>query len=744
MATNFTNKYMQVFQDYNEFSEHSADYVRGEDHIAFLIEENEVIYWLYLEQVWRPLNVRTTTTGQLEDGRTKVAVRLEYIEGGQKYTSVPNIPDPERITSMSRFLEDYPDIEEVNISGTVNLTDLSYAFAGSKIKDFSMLDTSNVINITAILENVVNENLECIINTNVTKLEITRFIKNATIKGITINALNATSVTDNEDICIGANFEYINVNAPNAENQTNYIEVNVETTGNVTIPTFEQNFNIDLGQNKIYTAGKMYFNNNNNNGYRKEDGGTTTLKASQYIIFNYRVYPSNNSTFIIDCNDIRSERENYFECQFGSKIIFNENTVFGEQLWFNNFSIACNGILNDAIYQKYAGHKISIFQYNIIGESVADVNISNEVDSNLIYTPYNINDSRITFDVSNINIEIYNKLNISFSANEQLKYNKFIIDNSSLDLSEDNLPKLSNSINIYNSSIDYDRVIANEECKISGKYNCNNKGIADLGAFKDITFYNCPTFSLRYELTNRNINFNDCNNINISNYNDESNFNPIKLLDKENNNIIKSILTASSTWFGNDNIPYFIVDYLENKQVVISNLGDVSYLCWFLNYYDYTSEDKPIIIKSNTVLCYKTFNQNNNAKKENIYIDCQDAWLEIGFNPIDYNSHVNNIYGNVILRISHSSSNSNPVINNANIQHIDITKVILDDTTNRYEMFNETLDNESTIKLITMLEDNTRGQTKTIYMYRSQANIIGEDNIAGAIAKNYEIAIIEN
>lgn len=39
---------------------------------------------------------------------------------------------------------------------------------------------------------------------------------------------------------------------------------------------------------------------------------------------------------------------------------------------------------------------------------------------------------------------------------------------------------------------------------------------------------------------------------------------------------------------------------------------------------------------------------------------------------------------------------------------------------------------------------NTGSTTNTIYMYRSQANIIGEENIAGAVAKNYEFAIIEN
>ena len=756
MATNFTNKYMQVFQNYNEFGEHSADYVRGEDHIAFLIEENEVIYWLYLEQVWRPLNVRTTTTGQLEDGRTKVAVRLEYVEGGQKYTSVPNIPDPERITSMSHFLEDYPDIEEVNVSGTVNLTDLSYAFAGSNIKDFSMLDTSNVTYFNYIFKDINDETRDLF-------LKINQSINDIIAGDIVLN--NLTIESTNEKVISTVKLGESDIkNSLIIKGNINF-ELIYDTLTSSKFYTFN-NIKSDANINLLSNGQDSYVDYNNIICKELTLGWNTINVLNYGYVFETHcdkiiIEKGNNDSYIardwrkIECYDVKEFiLKTRYDNPFSGGIKFNNNDdvkiTISDVINIGNFWFT-TPIVDDAFYAKYAKYNtpISIFQYKTTFTEVADVNISSEVDSNLIYMSYNINDSGISFDVSNINIEIHNKLNISFSTNKQLKYNKFIIDNSSLDLSEDNLPRLSNKASIYNSSIDYDRVIANEECKISGKYNCNNNSIADLGAFKDITFYNCPAFRLRYELIDRNINFNDCTNLNMDNYIGGNNFNPIKLLDKEDNNIIKSILTASSTWYGNDYISYFIVDYLENKQVIIdyktySNWGSISYLCWFLNYYDYTSEDKPIIIKSNTVLCYKTFNKNNSTKKENIYIDCQDAWLDIGFNPNNYNSHINNIYGNVILRISNSNSSNNPVIKNANIQHIDIIKVILYDAANRYEMFNETLDDESTIKLVTMLEDNADGQTKTIYMYRSQANIIGEENIAAAVAKNYEFAIIEN
>ena len=747
MATNFTNKYMQVFQNYNEFGEHSADYVRGEDHIAFLIEENEVIYWLYLEQVWRPLNVRTTTTGQLEDGRTKVAVRLEYVEGGQKYTSVPNIPDPERITSMSHFLEDYPDIEEVNVSGTVNLTDLSYAFAGSKIKDFSMLDTSNVDNIYGFINNISNNDLIIKFSTNKT-------LDDFKISDVDINKLTITANRKNDNSL----WSFIDFNCDELELISNKEQYSKITVSGSSIDTIKN----ENGQVTLQYSADGGYNNFINNVYAfitrincdsiiaesiNINGDTCILYENSRDTYNFKY-----KAFVNVNNLIIGTGSNYqMYIQFGSGIKYNEDVNIDINIANNRYIpsfIFTTPIVDDAFYAKYAQYNcpISIFQYKTTFTEVADVNISNITDSNLIYIPYNINDSNINFDVSSLNIEIYNKVNINFSSNEQLKYNRFIIDNTNLNLAEDNLPIIKNKTNIYDSDIDFDRIIATEECRISGKYDCKNNGIADMGAFKDITFYNCPEFRIAYELVDRNINFNDCINIYINNYKNGPNFNPIKLLDKEDTNIINSILTASSTYYGVDNIPYFIIDYLENKQVNIDfTSNNVSYLCWFLNYYEYTSSDKPIIIKKTCVLCYRTFNVRNTDNKESVYIDCkEDGVLILGFNVNNYNPHVSNIYGNVILRLEYTEWNNNSIVEDAKINHIDIKEVILTETSTRYEMFNIALDEESTINLVAKLIDNTSSSTRTIYMYRSQSNIIGEENIAAAVAKNYEFAIIEN
>ena len=106
--------------------------------------------------------------------------------------------------------------------------------------------------------------------------------------------------------------------------------------------------------------------------------------------------------------------------------------------------------------------------------------------------------------------------------------------------------------------------------------------------------------------------------------------------------------------------------------------------------------------------------------------------------------NANNIYGkvNIVLNNYTVHSNTTNYIENKLI-HIDLNKVKVN-TTETCILFYENLDNETTVKLITKLVDNTSSTSKTIYMYRTQANIIGEENIAAAVAKNYEIAIIEN
>ena len=763
MATDFTNKYMQVFQTYDEFGEHSADYVKGEDHVAFLIEENEVIYWLYLEQVWRPLNVRTTTTGELEDGRTKVAVRLEYVEGGQKYTSVPNIPDPERITSMSRFLEDYPDIEEVNVSGTVNLTDLSYAFAGSKIKDFSMLDTSNVTYFNYIFKDINDETRDLFLKINQSINDIIAgdiVLNNLTIEStnekiISTVKLGESDIKNSLIIKGNINFELIYDTLTSSKF---YNFNNIKTDANVNLSpigsTVHVNYNnincreLTLGWNTI---------NNTNSGY------TFKTHCDKIIIEN-----GNNDAYSardwrkIECYDVKEFiLKTKYDNPFSGGIKFNNNEnikiTISDVINIGNFWFTTT-IVDDAFYAKYAQYNIpiSIFQYKTTFEEVADVNISSEVDKDLIYFPL-----QFDFDCSAINIEINNVIQLYIDAshhpNGTFTFNKFILDNSNLNLEYEDYP------------LD-DCVLTNIKANdgyISGNYACyftwNSFGSADSRSritisplFKNITLWDYS-----------NVTVNDANilvNNNIKVNHNKSNSNPvircmvnnidISALKDENN-----IVTCGLEFGTNNNIKLLYINDI-TLNILKYGYGNI----YIYNLLDYINKENNNIINDSINITYNNdyiSNYDEFIFIENIYLHGNVAirnFLAHASNNGDYGEYgyvmdvsISNIYGeNITLVLPEELNDQSDILNiycdeNA-FKHIDISKVKPNlYWADCYITIFKNLDNESTINLITKLIDNSSQSSPTlIYMYRSQANIIGEENIAAAVAKNYEFAIIEN
>lgn len=738
MATNFNNKYLQVLQNYDEFGEYSADYVKGEDHVAFLIEENEVIYWLYLEQVWRPLNVRTTKTGELEDGRTKVAVKLEYVEGGQKYTSVPNIPDPERITSMSHFLENYPDIEEVNVNGTVNLTDLSYAFANSKIKDFSMLDTSNVTNIEGIIDNVNDNKLNIHINyksctpTNgnpifdnivlnelkLYQLELTPVSRSIDIYDSTINKLiaidqsiNVYNVIINE---IESN-EYIGISHDSVTNRIS--QINNVTADEIKIFPYaliDDNI-INIQFNKLEITGSN-FNNYN--------------WANKIICL-----PNNNECTILFNFNINRR----YSFAFGYGIDYNNlpNVILtiANDTIIGNFCFTIP-IVNDEFINKYNNAKqISIFQYKTTFTEVADVNISKNIDPNLVYIDW----PNINFDLSNTSIELYNNININtehYSANIK----KLIIDNSNVDgINKENCPYLHDF---------YSNRINATEGHISGifkSYNIYNESYARIresNLLKNITLVDFIYIFIY------NGDFLKTNNIKF----DYVKCDKYIALSVEGNK-----LTELDTLINNNHIGVNLrCNYsgddvysrrIKNIDGVIFDIGN-SIEDTYTNIYfiiDLLFEGNNNNI--NGTISIGSGSPNNEQISESVYINGNSKLIE--FHSTNHNNeynYVKYIYGNnLTIRLDMGRYTANNDWSLASYKHVDINAVITETYSNEYHIFSFiNSDEETTINLITKLIDNTGNSSKTIYMYRSQANIIGEENIAAAVAKNYEFAIIEN
>ena len=737
MATNFNNKYLQVLQNYDEFGEYSADYTKGEDHVAFLIEENEVIYWLYLEQVWRPLNVRTTKTGELEDGRTKVAVKLEYVEGGQKYTSVPNIPDPERITSMSHFLEDYPDIEEVNVSGTVNLTDLSYAFANSKIKDFSMLDTSNVTNIEGIIDNVNNKDLDITIkykthyneeqdiafnNITLNKLELIQllvFDYYIEIHDSNINKL----ILNNQRICLyGSNGSNI-IDEIESDNCVYVSSTNGNSKGNKISNIVANRININpsgLVEDNILN---IIFND-------------LIISDSNFNSYNWKnkiVCLSNDNV----CNIVFAfDYTRIYNFSFGYGIDYsllpNANLAVRDDCIIGNF-IFTVPIVNDDFYNKYNNAKqISIFQYKTAFTEVADVNISNEVDSNLLY----INWDDINFDTTNMNIEINNNIDVKIYTNHHYKTFKLNSNNKILSVYDDS----------------FENLIA-DNLEITGEYILDRR-IYYKNGMHDVIFHDNVLNIKDNVLVEKNIKADDINII-ISNDGSDKQFDIDTLIE---NNIVNSIILIESSTYNDDlhKEEFPIINY--NSIInTIYILGNAIALLW----YNYITKPNILHIKgeydygyAQINLFYKTYEKNTNIYGyediNNIYLYFESNTYglmpfriyENGNNKA-YESFFNIQYIHGIINIYLDEHKNNAELKNINYIHIDIEKVFPDDDSVTIIPYMN-CDAETNINLITKLIDNTSSSSKTIYMYRSQANIIGEENIAAAVAKNYEIAIIEN
>lgn len=774
MATNFTNKYMQVFQNYNEFGEHSADYVRGEDHIAFLIEENEVIYWLYLEQVWRPLNVRTTTTGELEDGRTKVAVRLEYIEGGQKYTSVPNIPDPERITSMSHFLEDYPDIEEVNVSGTVNLTDLSYAFAGSKIKDVSMLDTSNVTNVNRFIYNINNPETNLVFNFNSDKVNDFT-IHDIILNGLTINNL-IDDVTELKEIEI-----------------TEYISRSI-IINNLTINGFNVNINYvraviqidDLICNKnVIISSSSEFNgiakikyikcdNIDITPYTIDKSITPIIDCNTAIV--YVSYHNFNSTLILSniinfntCNKIslRITQSDIVNVKFGKGIIYPENCIVDIHEDSNPEYIIGNfwfitPLVNDDFYSN-KNIKISIFQYKVNLKEVADVFIANGTN-NKLYVDF----SSIDFDTSNISIEIHDRLDLAIT--KDINFKKFIVDNTNI-VQENvkNYPTLNISANIntiensyisgyYNASYDYsDNIYHNKLYKNITLY-CATYVIDDLTDVDDIIniFASDKNIKLlksngddyRYEVAIRyednaaysNVYIDDLIDNGIINYTiigmfiSDNNITFSLDLKNKNYNSINTININECNSTSRPSCIWYFRKIIENSDNIITfNIYDKDV------YYGLDNSNYEIIEANKTInMIFGNNISYTDAYLKNIYfINTNNEWYS-GVQCVKI------ITGKVNVELQDYSTKTNVILNNEiyGTTHIDISNVKAKTTCSIIQFIG--CDNETNINLITKLIYNRSSPIKTIYMYRSQANIIGEENIAAAVAKNYEFAIIEN
>lgn len=295
------NKYLKVYDTYDQFAVDSEQYKRGEDHIAYITNQYEVIYWLYLEHVWKPFNVQTTNAGILEDGRSKVNVTLNYVEGMPVLKYLPNIPDPERIVKMDNFLANYPYIEYISDLETINLTSLQNAFSGSNIKELPKLCLDKIVNMDYFIDNCPN--LEHAILENINGF--TKILNEVVIHEPHINLKEI--ITKNVD-CKFDIYNYYNLNKIECIYNNELVGTvrlvfsNIESNNSTNLYVYSKNVSIHSG------------------------GITTSKPFPKYIKtenIDFKLYSTRNYNI---------ENLPIIECD-----ILNMTSTFSREMYFNNF-----------------------------------------------------------------------------------------------------------------------------------------------------------------------------------------------------------------------------------------------------------------------------------------------------------------------------------------------------------------------------------------------------------------------
>lgn len=314
--TDIGPRYLQVYDNYDQFSESSNNYIKGEDHICYVIRENEVIYWIALENVWRPLNVVTTSAGTIEGIDNPVNVTLRTVSGSVTYTRVPNIPDAERIIKMDDFLANYPQIEYLDFTGNVNTTSMRNAFANSNIKDIGDINFDNVNDCYKLFENCTNfeEGHTITINTNATTFDANCIVNYSNLPNLIINVPNVNF--GNLKLMyfnkLSTNYS-INYNDTYWEYYKNYVSHNSNFSNDwfafdysdtldyeIKCPVFVVGYYYSRGSSQYYYNGisnniscEVFISKLND----EQTGGTVSFKDTQInistkkVIFDYTVHP---------------------------------------------------------------------------------------------------------------------------------------------------------------------------------------------------------------------------------------------------------------------------------------------------------------------------------------------------------------------------------------------------------------------------------------------------------------------
>lgn len=797
----FKETFLQVFNNYNDFGKESYNYVKGEDHVAYVDNIFSVIYWLRLEVIWRPLNVVFTSNGEYtEDGLLKGSVIIRNI-GYSNYKNLPNIPDGNRIVSLRNFLADYPTIETIEINNTINLEDLYAAFANSNVQTI-IINTEKLKTLTYCFQNNTNEklNVTFTINHNNT-LSIDNIIDNSVFDRI--NIIDKNKDTENH-------YKAYNLSNNRNASKGNYLRID-----NATIYLFFD-FSIESYENYIIKSDAIkeifcdtfYFHINN----ILEKVTCNHFILDDYKNSNYKGYLQNciwTNTINIDTKEFTINKGTFNRLNFD---LNNLKTINININAWDDEKVTTSGLgyflYNNTFGTNLNTDDIENIIINCLNEYVYHgLFISNKVDNDLwnkynlkfiycwkdnTYTKYaNIELNDVVIDTLYLIKEhgdiIINGLIKSIYLDTELYYTSAYYGNKEigyLTCNTENIIKLDNTNYIANLDIldypniyitDYQDKIFNYNTNdvISGSY-INRGNFYAYDIFKNCniylkTDYRCYFYKSAIDNINNNnvyikpltdedwiktYMFNepavDWNNIQECNINNFINNNTIKL---SIDNIAFGNSSNSSHW-------WYVIFKVKDKLPEIHLRGIASKYI-FSNFRFLQNEENPIYLHSECSLSefeassynintYKSVEAelsqyfvDNNAS-DTFYINCVDAGY-IMFTNCFSTVGIVSIKGTINISLPDYSS----IVD----YNYDNTKNVLTDciVTNSQIIANSAclynysnLNSDSINSIIANINDNTENSIKTLYIKRSLYNKILEDNISSFINKNYQFSIMED
>lgn len=698
----YKHKNLFIYNNYNEFALDSYNYIKGNDIIAFIDAIFEVIYWLRLEIIWRKLNVNFISNEEYtESGDTKGSVTITYNNGEEIITSLPTIPDADRIVSMNNFLKNYSYIENINLD-TINLTSIRSAFANSNLHNI-VLNTHKVTDYTSAFEN-------CSLNDIVIDFNSVTNIGNISslFNGVSFNNIEILNGNENLYIlnnCQGINFKYLAGQVYFGVNNVNANNINAKS---VKIRQYNKSSNINCDD--VYIDGINFTVLNT----------ILNINAKNIIIDS-----SYSIRFIVN-----------FELSILQSINIKNDFINGAVISNLNLDTLDNTIFN--LSKDYLNVN-NIFQINTVNNDL--VNKFNFLPLYCISSLDNSKGADINLDLSNTEYIINAPYCYKFADNAYIKGKiKNIIAPS------DNITSY-NIINTYTLEEynGYNAPVLNNYyddispiCRINGLFKLKETDEPKYYSYTELSCFQNIDNSINTYIGNIGYNYinNQAENYFITNKIKLffSNYNDIRFFNDTNN-------------IGNINLYNYIIYNTENTKTVFSfnNKNDIINIDNLLNFAITGAISNSIFVSSST---NKTININDKIvlfNNNGIYVSIPENYYIVNhfIGDVDlYLRKYKSSYSNIIIDGTITIINGNETENvENNITDITCNSLIIEDNCPIKYLIN--ISEESINNLMNALITNT-DTLKTINIYRIQYNKITEENISNVLNKNYQFAIEEN